>query len=101
MMRPQEVVEHMMNRTVTANDIMSADLRPRKRKGPQRLIAAVLSRMVNDDEVGPAQSEIRGAHPGRGIIKTRRVGNRILPQELGVFLCLSLVILIGGRIRVA
>jgi len=60
---PQVVVEHMMDSTVPADDIMCADLGFGDGKGVQGLGAAVLGRMMDDDEIRFAQVEIDCADP--------------------------------------
>lgn len=62
---PQVVVEHMMDCTVPADDIVGADLGAGNGKGVQGFGAAVLGRMVDDDEIRFAQVEIDRADPIR------------------------------------
>ena len=59
------IIQHMEHRTVFANHIMRAHLRARKRKGFQRLVAAILCGMVNDNKIRFPQTEVGGAHPFR------------------------------------
>src|SRR5579871_744042 len=53
----------MVNGTVPADHVVSADLCLLNGKGLERLRTAVLSSMVDDDKVGFAQIEVDGSHP--------------------------------------
>jgi len=94
---PQVVVEHMINSTIPADDIVSADLGFGDCKGMQGLRAAVLGRMVDNDEIRFAQVEIDRADPiRRGLYRISVGGEGCLAEDARGIPDFMLVDLVGG-----
>ena len=89
-----------MHRPVAANHVMRAHLRTRQREGFERLLATVLGRVVNDDEIGFPHTKIGRPNPIRRRLQAYGVHNRVRAQEFGVLFCLFFVGGIRRAVRI-
>ena len=91
----------MMDSTIPANDIVGADLGAGNREGVQSFRAAVLSRMVDNDEIRFAQVEIDRADPiGRSGYRVSAGSEGRLADDTGVIPRLLLIDLVGCSVWV-
>ena len=98
---PQVVIEHMINSTIPADDIMCADLGFGDGKGVQSFRAAVLGRVVDDDKIRFAQVEIDRADPIRWCLyRISAGGEGCLAEDARGIPGFSFVDLVGGSVRV-
>src|SRR5688500_11954501 len=65
----QVIAQHMVHGALLADDVMSADARAGHGECLQCLIAAVLGRVVYDDEVGLSHVKVGSACPVRSSIQ--------------------------------
>lgn len=78
MLGPEIIVEHMKYHPITADHIVGAYSSAGEGEGLERLVAAVLRRVVDYHKIGAADAEIRSAGKKRGLLGG--VLKRIFPE---------------------
>src|SRR5690606_2907085 len=98
MLRPEPVIQHLVNVTLPADNIMRTYLCSWSGKSFEGFITGVLRCMMNNYKVGSPYRKISGSHKKTVMPEFRLVG--LLAHRSGIFLKLFFMRFIGFCIRV-
>ncbi len=96
MLGPEIIVEHMKYHPITADHIVGAYSSTGQREGLERLVAAVLRRMVDHYKVGTADTKIGGSGKERCLLGG--ILQRIFTEQLYIFLYLLFIDPVGATV---